>query len=352
MCHRAGPFLLLVSFAATSFCTAQSSGLGGEAPPLQISTGQSEISGSVQSVNGAPLHDIRIEVRAPGTTNTIATCYSNQSGGFTAQNLTPGNYEVIATDGLRQAHERVEVAPGVTNVRLHMSRANDASPKIGTISVIELKTPERARGLTAKAHNAIRKNHRDEAKKEVEKALAIAPDYPDALTTRAVLELADDKMQSAKEDLDHAVKIDPSYGPAYLVLGAVFNQLGRYDEALLSLERGSTYDPKSWQCAFEASKAWMGKHDYENAVAQLNRAERLGASRALAPIHLLRGYALIAEKRFEQARRDFESYLSAEPHGQHAGMARAALAKISTYMAQAPDSLAIPAMTGASAAAQ
>jgi Tfp pilus assembly protein PilF len=352
MCHRAGSLVLFVSLASSSFCTAQSTNFG-DTFSNQNSIGRSWIGGTIMSQNGAPLHDIRIEVRAAGTANLAATCYSNQSGGFEARNLSPGNYDVVAIDGVSETRERVDLSggTGMTSVSLRMSQPLPASPKNGTVSVIELKTPEKARGLTVKAHTALRKNHKDEAKKEIEKALAIAPDYPDALTTRAIIELADEKMQSAEEDLDHAVKVDPNYAPAYLVLGAVFNQLGRYDEALRSLDRGSMYDPKSWQCAFEASKAWMGKQDYAHAVEQLNRAERLSARHALAPIHLLRGYALIAQKRFDQARADLESYLTAEPNGEHAGSARAALARIKTFMVQKPDSLPLPAMTGVFAGA-
>jgi Tfp pilus assembly protein PilF len=350
MCHRAGSLVLLVSLAVAN-CTAQPTP-SEDNPSTQPSNNRSRIGGTVSSQNDVPLHDIRIEVRAADTAELVATCYSSQSGGFEVPDLPSGQYDIVATDGSAGTRQRVDLQNGLTTVNLRLGRAVAMSPKIGTVSVIELKTPEKARNLTAKAQNALRKNHKDEARKNVEKALAISPDYPYALTLRAAIELSDDKTQSAEEDLDHAVKVDPNYGPAYLVLGALFNSLGRYDEALRSLDRGSMYDPKSWQCAFEASRAWMGKHDYEHAVEQLDRAERLSARRVLPPIHLLRGYALIAQKRFEQARVDLENYLKAEPNSEHAGSVRASLAKIRTYMAQKPDSLTLPAMTGMFAMAQ
>jgi Tfp pilus assembly protein PilF len=353
MYHRASPFLLAAAISASTYCAAQLNSFAGDLASNNPFRGLPTISGTINSINGTPLHDIRIEVRAMGTGAVIGTCYSNANGNFEARNLRPGTYEVVAIDGLSETRENVTLEGGTASVNLRTggSGSGSSSPKIGTVSIAELKTPEKARHLTQKAREALRKNHREEAQKAVEQALAIAPDYPDALTTRAVLRLSANQPQAAIEDLDHAVKVDPSFGPAYLVLGAVFNQMGRYDEALRSLDRGSMYDPKSWQCAFESSKAWLGKREYGHAVEQLNRAEKLTVRGMMAPIHLLRGYALMGEKHFEQASTDLEAYLTAEPNGELAGSARAALAKVKTLMVEKPDTLVLPAMTGVFASA-
>jgi len=58
------------------------------------------------------------------------------------------------------------------------------------------------------------------------------------------------------------------------------------------------------------SKSWLGKQDYEHALQQLNRAEALGGTHATATIHILRGYALMGQQRFEQAAKGLEAYLS------------------------------------------
>jgi outer membrane protein assembly factor BamD (BamD/ComL family) len=106
------------------------------------------------------------------------------------------------------------------------------------------------------------------------------------------------------------------------------------------------YDPTSWQCAFETSKAWMGKHDYTHALQQLNRAQALGGERIATQVHLLRGYALMGAKEFQQAGSELEAYLNADPNSQLSGSVRAALARIKTLMAQRQDTVPLPAMTG------
>ena len=203
-----------------------------------------------------------------------------------------------------------------------------------------------------KARAALAKNHTQDAQKAIDAALKVTPDYADALTLRAVLEVNAQQQQAALDDLVHAVKADPSFGPAYLVLGALFNQMGRFDEALRSLDRESIYNPNSWQCAYEMSRSWLGKREYERALLQANRAQSLSGKLHPGPIHLIRGYALMGTKRLELASAEFEAYLDAEPNGQLAGSVRVALAKIKTAMAQRPDSVPLPAMSGLFASAK
>ena len=149
---------------------------------------------------------------------------------------------------MSETRERVDLLGGNgydQRESAHESAPLPASPKNGTVSVIELKTPEKARGLTVKAHDrAPQESSQTKRRKKSRRRWRLHRIIRMHSPLGRSSQLADEKMQSAEEDLDHAVKVDPNYAPAYLVLGAVFNQLGRYDEALRSLDRGSMYDPK------------------------------------------------------------------------------------------------------------
>lgn len=341
---RAVCVLLTIAFGVSILSQAQLNNYDSSISGNDPFRGQPSISGTVVGTDGVPLHDIRIELRSESTQNLLNTCFSGANRNFEAFNLRPGVYEVLAIDGTNEAREQVTFRGGTTNVSLRLPRP--AAPKKGTVSIAELKTPEKARHLTEKARTELGKKHMQDAQKDIDSALAIAPDYADALTLRAVLKLDASQPQLAMEDLDHAVKADPSYGPEYLVLGALFNQLGRFDEALRSLDRSSIYDPNSWQCAFEMSKSWLGKHNYEHALQQANRAQTLSGKQIQGPIHLLRGYALMGENQLAQASSEFEAYLAAEPNGQLAGTIRMTLAKMKTVVAQRPSSVPLPAMSG------
>lgn len=349
MQHRARFLFLALAIGTTTICFAQFTEFSTSTLPQnpQGST-QPSISGTIFGMDGAPLHDIRIEVRALGNGSVVQICNSGVNGSFIAFGLRPGTYEIVAVDGLNQAQQEIQVDGMPSTVVLRMPNRNGSPvpPGRGTISVAQLKVPEKARHLADKAKSAMAKGKNDDAEKLLNESLAISPDYADALTLRATLELTNNQPQPALDDLDHAVKADPSYGPAYLVLGALYNQMGRYDEALRSLDRSSMYDPTSWQCAFETSKAWIGKHDYQHAIQQLNRAQALGGERIATQVHLLRGYAFMGAKEFQQAGVELEAYLNADPKSEISGSVRAALARIRTLMAQRQDSVPLPAMTG------
>lgn len=313
--------------------------------PRPNSLGQVSVSGVVTDAGGTPLHDIRIDVHQVGNGTVVQSVYSRLNGTFEIDNLKPGEYEVVAVNGINQAEQQLRVDTQLTNVNLQLP-IHTAAPKHGTVSIAELRTPEKARRLADKARTALAKKRVDEAQKAINEALSVAPDYADALTMRAVLKLSTNQVQSALDDLDHAVKSDPSYAQAYLVLGAAYNEIGRFDDALRSLDRGMIYDPNSWQCAVEMSKAMLGKKDYQHAFQQANRAEALSGSKVLNSLHLLKAYALVGEKQLKQATMEFQAYLTAEPNGAAAGAVRATLAKIETEMAQNPSAVTLPTMTG------
>lgn len=344
MQHRA--LLLILSVALGSpFCGAQSIDLIPNSPVKTGTAFQPSISGVITRIDGSPLHDIRIEIRSLATGAVVQISNTGLNGMFNVTNLRPGNYEVVALDGISEAHEAVYLQSESANVTLRLGVPSNA-PKSGTVSVATLRTPEKARRLVEKARAAMAKSRFDDARKNVEAALAIAPEYAEALTARAVLELDANQMETAVNDLDRAIKSDPSYGEAYLVMGATYNHMGRYDDALRSLDRSSMYQPNSWQCAYEMSKAWLGKHDYDHALQQLNRAQSLGGVHVLGTIHMLRGYALMGQQKFEQAANELQAYLTAEPNGQLAGSVRAALAQIKTSLANNTQSIPTPAVSG------
>ena len=347
MYYRPLSLLLGIVVATTAFGTAQSSEYRpGSDSPESEALHHSTLTGTVTSADGTPLNNIRIEVRRAGIGSSAASTYSHVNGSFDFENLRPGTYEVVAMDGVFEAREQLHVQSQLVTVDLRMPRHQPAPTAHGTISVAEMRVPEKAKHLFEKAQSAMGKGHEDEARKNVEDALQAAPDYAAALSFRAALKLSHNDTQAALEDLDHAVKADPTFGQAYILLGAAFNQMGQYDEALRSLDRGTMYDPKSWQCAYEMSKAWLGKHDYAHAIQQLNRTEMLGAVKMSGQVHLLKGYAFMGQKQFEQAQTELQAYLAAEPDGKLAGTVRAALARLQTQMTQNPAALTLPAMTG------
>jgi tetratricopeptide (TPR) repeat protein len=203
------------------------------------------------------------------------------------------------------------------------------SPKRGTVSVNRLAIPDKARDQMNKAIACLNKHDTTNGLKYTNAALVIAPDFPDALTLRARFELNANRYDAALDDLEHSVKADPGYGLTYLEMAMVLNHFGRYDDALRSLDRSAELEPHSWQCAYEMARAWIGKHEYGKTLVEIDRAAALGGEEKMGTtIHFVRGYALAGLKKYEQARVELKAYLSSEPNGALAGLARETLARV------------------------
>jgi len=75
------------------------------------------------------------------------------------------------------------------------------------------------------------------ARRDVEEALELAPDLPEALNTRAALRLAAGDLRGAVADADRALAGDPELAAAWNTRGYAKQDLGDLDGALADLER-------------------------------------------------------------------------------------------------------------------
>src|SRR5262249_5346 len=128
------------------------------------------------------------------------------------------------------------------------------------------------------------------------------------------------------------IECDRNYAFAYFALGATFNMMNRYDDAIRVLDRGLALSPQSWQAYFEYGKAEVGKGEYEAALRKLNRAEDM-APHDYAPVHLVTAHALLALKNYSQAMSELEAYLEKDPKGSNAPAVRDSLDKIRAFAA-------------------
>jgi predicted Zn-dependent protease len=293
------------------------------------------VTGSVRTADGKPIADARVELRDGMTGSVAASGYTNYGGTFEFQNIAGGNYEVVVSSGVDEARDRVSVQGDVANVNLRLAQlaSDNTSGKDGTISVAQLKVPEKARDENKKAREAMQKRDVAGAWKHVNKALQITPQFAAALTTRALLELDDNKSDSAIADLEQAVKLDAGYGLSFLVLGAAYNQRLHFDDAIRALDHGVALMPNYWQAYFELGKSYLGKNDLPHAKEQLDRCSQQ-APPDYAPLHLVRANLDLAMKDYPAAMTELEAYLDRDPNSPSADQARKALGQVKAFLAK------------------
>lgn len=331
MKYRASVFVLLLFFAL--FAAAQRFPAPAQAPMNATST--ASLSGNVLTVDGKPLRNVRIELRQPGTAEVVASTYTLPNGSFELDSLTNGHYEVVATVGVNEAREQVDVFGMAATVSLRIAADSDAAAAgdKNTISVAQMKVPSKARKLCEKAQQLADKDKLDEAQKKVQDALAIAPTYAPALTLRALIAMQHGNAAQAMPDLESAVKNDPSYGLAFVVLGSAYNMQARYDDAIRILSRAESLSPSAWQLYFELSKAQLGKGDYQKSLQMAGKAGELAAA-DYPPLHLVMAHAYLGLKSYSQAITELEQFISRDPNGADAVRARQTLDQVRAFAAK------------------
>lgn len=297
--------------------------------------GSLRVTGTVKSFDGQPVHDATIELRDLEHGGSFLTANTNASGGFSFSDVPPGNYEVIATNGMEQTTEQVEVYPRSAGASVDLRLPGKASGlqtagNRTSVSLAEYSVPAKARSTYEKAFKAFEHGKIDEAEKLNAEALNMYPRFAEARTLRGLMEADQGKKDEAIADFEQSIHDDPNVASAYLGLASIYNSEGRFKEAMPLLDQAQRLAPRAWQTFFERSRANIGTGDYAAGLKNLDRAAELQGDPRKAPpqFHLLRAYALIGTKQIPQATMELEAYLNTAPTGPMAEHAREVLDKL------------------------
>ncbi len=295
---------------------------------------ETSLSIAVRSSQDAPAPNARVEVHDMSGM-MVASGYTNANGIMEVlARLSNGNYDVVATQGLSEAREHLLVSEGgMASITVRLPSDSDQDKGVGgraTVSVAQYKVPDKARKFFRKAQEALEKSEFDEAGENLRKALEIYPKFAEALCLRGVLKIDRQDRDGAIADLDEAIHIDSSYATSYFALGAVYNLMSRFDDAIRTLDYGITISPTAWQGYFEMAKAQIGKTNYQAALRQLNRAQAL-IREDYPLINLLKGHTLLALKQYPEAMVELEAFLQKAPKDPQSDAARQLLARAKTF---------------------
>ena len=315
---------LAVLIASTSF--AQRNSFGKAHGPAALS-----LSGNVVTLDGHPVRDAHIEVRDLMTGSIVTSGYSLPNGSFSFNDLSAGSYEVRAMSGLQEGRERVDLGGVDPQVTLRLAEVQGQTGA-ATVSVAEMRIPDKVKKEFQKAQEAFAKGKIDEARTRCAKVLAMAPTFSRALSLSALFDLSDNKLDDAAQKGEQAIKSDYGYGMGYVVLASIYNAMRRYDDAVHALDRGIPLLPNSWQAHFEMAKALLGKGDYKRSLASADRALQF-APATYAPVHLVRAHALLGLKSYSDAMVELEKCLGDESNGVMTADVRKTLEQVKAFVA-------------------
>jgi tetratricopeptide (TPR) repeat protein len=292
--------------------------------------------GTVVNVDASPIADAMVEVRNLQSGTVVARVYTSASGEFLVPLVQPGQYVISVTEGTRTAQQQIAFGGFEPDVKVTIpGQSSDPKSKDATVSVASLSVPGKAKRELESARKAISRNKLDEAASELQRALTIAPQYPEALSLRAVVRLATGDTKSATEDAKRSVEIDPSNSLAYTILGASYNATGQFLLAVASLQKALKIDPTFWQGHYEMAKSLYAQGKSASALLEVDTAGR-NAPKEFAPIHLVRGAILMQLHRTSEAAEELQQFLKQDPKNPDAANVERTLATISQPSTNSP----------------
>ena len=210
--------------------------------------------------------------------------------------------------------------PGQTS-----KRARSRWPGDTRISITRLREPRKVQRLYEHAMEAWLKHKPAEAVRRLEQALNLYPPFPEALTFYGGIQSSQQQWESAERNLQAAIQSDPSYSPAYAVLAGVYNAQARFDDAQSAAQQALSEGADSWDVQYEIARAFIGKQQYETALAVTDAALR---SKHGGLLHLAKAHALLGLRRYQQAATELRTFVQDQPDGDGSEQARDLLSRI------------------------
>ena len=137
-----------------------------------------------------------------------------------------------------------------------------------------------------------------------EKAIALDPEYAEALSNLGMVLIAQGKLKEAADNLQKAVSLAPSSAEFRNNLGVLLNREGRFDEAVAASEKAIDLRPDYVEAHNNLGTALMELGRFAEANAAFEKA--IGIDPECAQAHHNRSLVLLLTGQFEQGWEQYE----------------------------------------------
>ena len=140
-----------------------------------------------------------------------------------------------------------------------------------------------------------------------DKAEAVAKNKASVYTRKGTLWIAAQQWQQAKTNIDKAIAVDPTYAPAYKALASFNIKYQKNAEATQNLINYAKYADEDPYTQLEIAKLYFSNEDYANAKTTLDSV----FDKVTDPIKFkLRAYILYSEGKYAEAKQSMDTFLS------------------------------------------
>lgn len=191
-----------------------------------------------------------------------------------------------------------------------------------------LKEGRTAPALVATASACVEVNDFSAASRDLDEAIALAPQWAAAHYERGKVWLRSDDMGQAALSFQRAAELLPGFAPAWANLGGTLGELDRPNEALAAFERALALEPSNPQALNNVGvvRRELGRlAESEWAFRQV-----IGLTPGMAFGHYNLGHTLFLQGRFQAALSAYAEGQSRDPERNPVQASRLALCKVAT----------------------
>lgn len=240
---------------------------------------------------------------------------------------TLGNYTItVDAAGYKSAQKELSLNVAVRDEEDIYLQSDSAAANDPTVSGKALLAPKAKEALD-KGLQALKDNKLDNAQKNLDEAVKLAPNNPDVLYGRALVYLKRSDWTKAQDLLEKATQLDPKHAPALSALGMTFVNSGKFDLAIAPLEQSLALQPTGVETHWALAKAFYHQQRFDGALKESQEAwtESHGAT---PQIELLLAQSLAAVGKYEDAAQTLRDFLKNHPDASGADNARRWLARL------------------------
>jgi tetratricopeptide (TPR) repeat protein len=191
-----------------------------------------------------------------------------------------------------------------------------------------LENGRTAAALVATASACAEVNDFEAAARDLDEAIALAPDWAAAHYERGKLWLRADDMARASEAFQRATDLLPAFAPAWANLGGTLGELDRPHEALAAFERALALDPDSPQALNNVGVVRRELGRLGESEAAFRKVIQLTPGMAFGHYNL--GHTLFLQGRFQAALSAYAEGQARDPERNPVQASRLALCKVAT----------------------
>lgn len=212
-------------------------------------------------------------------------------------------------------------------VIVQKKEAPSGSGAPGAIAVVDLNVPKQAQKDFEKGADAFNRSKLDDARKQLEKAIAQYPNFASAYNLLGLTWMRQGEPQRGQEAFEKAISINDRYAQAYANLAKVFFGQRKFDRSEALLEKSLANDPRNPETLTILAQVELMEGKYQQAAANARRVHD-GPHKDYAIAHFVAARALRSVNQRDQAVAEYKLFLQEAPASTSSPQARQELAQL------------------------